>query len=270
MNTKKQLHYELALRAWEQVKNALQDSTEVCDRWHIQYVTEINEIEKYVLGSLDRFCLIYDSIHRRLQGHGVVLDAGAGYGIQVTMFQESGYEVVACDLYSNLPVYQKLGIPYYRWHLEAEPAPFPPEYFDAVILSQTIEHFTYSPKHALEELLRILKPRGWLLIDAPNISSLRNIWRLLRGRTIHWSLRKHYLEQKPEVVNGVPYFDRHNREYAREDFEDIAEFFGLRIEECRYYSPIHPHKPWWARVLANIRDIVPCWRKGIYALYQKR
>lgn len=258
------------MKAWKKLEHGLEEASRLEDPWVKRYLPDVTGVHDYTFANLDRFCMLYDVLDKHLPSNACVLDAGAGYGIQAALFAEGGYRVFASDIYPPLPFFDLIDIDYRRWNLEAELAPFQTASFDAILLSQTIEHFTYSPKKPIEELLRILKPGGWLLIDAPNVSSFHNIWRLMRGKTLHWSLKKHYLEQDPVVVDGIPYYDRHNHEYAKVDFEDIAEYFALDLIQCRYYSPLNSSKPAIVRSLARMRDVIPVWRKGIYGLFHKR
>ncbi len=259
----------LASKAWEKIKPFLLQANEhTTSEWGNRYIPGINEVESYFHGSRERFSMLLDIIRRHLP-RGRVLDAGAGHGIQAIVFKLAGYQTFASDIYPSANLYEKLGVEYRQWNLETQPAPFPKHFFDTIVLSQTIEHFTYSPLHPIREMLHVLKPEGFLLIDAPNISSFNNIWRLMRGKTIHWNLKKHYLEQQPNIVNGIPYFDRHNHEYSMQDFDDIASFFHLEIVEHGYYSPLNKQKPLPTRWASKLRDCIPHWRKGLYCLFRK-
>ncbi len=261
------------LRGWEDLRpllGQLRDHSD--DPWIAQYFPPSTEMDGYFYGSLDRFALLLCSLARHCPAGARVLDAGAGYAMQAAALKKAGFKVAAADVYEALPVYEQLAIPYQRWHLEGdEHAPFARESFDAVILSQTIEHFTYSPLKPLTRLLEVIRPGGYLIIDAPNISSFHNVWRLFRGKSIHWNLRRHYLEQQPQIVRGIPYYDRHNHEYAMHDLMDIAAFFSLEVCEKAYYSPINrQHKAAWMIAFSRVRDLVPHWRKGLYAVYKKK
>jgi len=224
-------------------------------------------MEEYFQGSADRFAMLLSALAQHLPAESRVLDAGAGHGVLAAVLAKGGFRAHACDIHPGLPIFDALQIPYQSWHLEADPAPYADDCFDAVVLSQTIEHFTYSPRHALEEIIRITRPGGLILIDAPNISCFRNISRLLRGKTLHWDFATHYLAQEPAIYKGIPYYDRHNHEYCKQYLLDIAGFFGLGIEELRYYSSYNLMKRGWLAILSSrIRDIVPHWRKGIFTL----
>lgn len=56
-------------------------------------------------------------------------------------------------------------------------AQLPTEHFDAAVLYHVIEHLP-SPVTAMRELQRIVKPAGWLVLEAPNIET---IWFRLLG-----------------------------------------------------------------------------------------
>lgn len=230
----------------------------------------LEEIEEYFWGSYYRIALLSATVSRYLPLGSKILDAGTGFGFLPAVLKRVGFDAFACDIFGRHYIMEHLSIPYANWHMEAHVAPYNAGYFDGIILSQTIEHFTFSPRHALSEMIRIIRPKGIVLIDAPNISSFRNLSRLLRGKSVYWNFRAHYLQQEPVVVDGVPYYDRHNHEYSKKDFVDIAEFFNLHLLEVRYYSS---HNRWKRGTLptavSNLRDLInPRWRKSIYAVFQ--
>lgn len=256
---------------WRNVKHIYADQRSSSGHGgHDLYKYPVEEVEEYFWGSCLRFSFLAHITSKHLCHGSRILDAGAGYGLLAAILKATGFKAFACDIFNRHEIAERLSIPYSYWHMEAHPAPYDSGYFDGVILSQTIEHFTYSPRYALSEMIRITRSGGILVIDAPNISSFRNVWRLLRGKTIHWSFAKHYLDQEPRIVGGVPYYDRHNHEYAREDFADIAKFFGLGLLEVRYYSSHNIWKRGWvAFVVSKMRDWVkPRWRKNICGVFR--
>lgn len=197
--------------------------------WEQADKSSLYALNEYFQGSSYRFSLLINLAKKYLPPNAKVLDAGAGHGVLAIALKDSNFHAEASDLHKGLAIFDAEQVPYHTWHLEAENAPFADNSFDAVILSQTIEHFTYSPLQPLKEIVRILRPGGIMIIDAPNISCFRNASRILRGKSIHWDLKKHYLEQVPEIANHIPYYDRHNHEYSYEDLLAIAEFFNLEI-----------------------------------------
>ncbi|MDQ6955164.1 MAG: class I SAM-dependent methyltransferase [Mariprofundaceae bacterium] len=262
---------KLVYNVWNRCKNHFFKNTpsERCHSWEQADETSLRALEEYFHGSAYRFSMLLTLAKQYLPEKAKVLDAGAGHGVLALALKDAGFNAAASDLHQGLAIFEEENIPYYQWHLEAHAAPFPDNSFDAVILSQTIEHFTYSPLKPLQELVRVLRPSGILIVDAPNISCFHNISRLFRGKSLHWNLKKHYLEQVAEVVDGVPYYDRHNHEYSYEDLLDIADYFDLKVENIAYYSSCNKKKRGqFAIFFSHIRDAVKRWRKGIYAVYR--
>lgn len=64
---------------------------------------------------------------------------------------------------------------------DKNPAPFESGFFDVVIIGEIIEHI-YDTDFFLEEISRLLKPNGKLLISTPNIASFGRRMLLLLGR----------------------------------------------------------------------------------------
>jgi len=262
---------KLVLTAWEESKKYFfqNNPSERVHSWEQADEQSLRDMDEYFQGSSYRFAMLIAKLNEYTAKGAKVIDAGAGHGVLALALKSAGYNAYASDIHKGLAVFEAESIPYFQWHLEGESAPFEDDTFDAVILSQTIEHFTYSPLHPLKEIVRIVRPGGIIIVDAPNISCFRNISRLIRGKSIHWDFQKHYLEQKPELFEGIPYFDRHNHEYAREDLQAIGNYFGLATEEVTYYSSYNRQKRGFAAILiSKIRDSIKRWRKGIYAVYR--
>ncbi len=119
-------------------------------------------------------------IHRYLAENDVsqklVIDVSAGSGYVANLWYEAGAKVKAFDMYPEilksenltcLPIDLNKNLP-----IESNLA-------DYVLLMETIEHIP-NQQFLLQELARILKPNGLLIITKPNNSSLSgrmaNVW----------------------------------------------------------------------------------------------
>lgn len=74
---------------------------------------------------------------------------------------------------------------------------FENDLFDIAISCETIEHIP-NPKRAIEELHRVLKPGGILLLTCPNYFNLFGIWCLYR-----WIIGKPFTEGGQPYVNYI-------------------------------------------------------------------
>jgi ubiquinone/menaquinone biosynthesis C-methylase UbiE len=99
--------------------------------------------------------------------------------------------------------------------VERMPLPWRPAEFDALILSEVLEHLV-DPWATLARLARVLRPGGLVLASSPNVAHWRVIGELARGRF--------------ELADqGV--FDRtHMRWFTPSSFAAMFERAGLRVE----------------------------------------
>ena len=74
---------------------------------------------------------------------------------------------------------------------------FPEAFFDTAISCETIEHVPH-PQKAIQELYRVIKPGGRLLLTCPNYFNPFGIWCFYR-----WMIRKPYNEGGQPYVNYV-------------------------------------------------------------------
>jgi 2-polyprenyl-3-methyl-5-hydroxy-6-metoxy-1,4-benzoquinol methylase len=113
---------------------------------------------------------------------GTVLDVGAGAGLFLSQAKKHNWEVHGVEISSYGPIYAKkhFNIDIFQGNLFE--ASFPNDYFDVIMLQDTIEHVP-DPLHIMREICRILRVGGAVIISTPNFGSLS---RLIFGR--YWSL----------------------------------------------------------------------------------
>lgn len=102
---------------------------------------------------------------------GRLLDVGCGGGRFLRRMQKRGWQVAGTDFDEQAAnkVTRRYGI---KTHVGDLPqCKLPAESFDAITLSQAIEHL-YDPVSTLRECLRILKPGGLLVMTTPNAASI--------------------------------------------------------------------------------------------------
>jgi len=96
-----------------------------------------------------------------------VLDIGCSHGILVEMLRNSG--VVAYGIDKTAELFNSSNAKEYLFKVDVdyERLPFDDEYFDTVVSLATFEHL-HKPEHALNEIYRVLKLNGYLVINTPD------------------------------------------------------------------------------------------------------
>jgi SAM-dependent methyltransferase len=116
----------------------------------------------------------------RLRGGGHALDVGCGSGAFLDVLKDVGWRTAGIE-----PAETALERARAKGHDVrpggAEALPFDAQTFDVVCLSHVLEH-THSPRRALQEVWRVLRPGGELVLAVPNYGGAQ---RRLFGR--FWS-----------------------------------------------------------------------------------
>jgi ubiquinone/menaquinone biosynthesis C-methylase UbiE len=134
---------------------------------------------------------------------GRYLELGAGSG-NVAKTLMTSYGEMALTEYANVRVEElrKLFAPspqvrVHKCDLNSDTIPYTDGYFDAVSLIAVIEHLI-DPIAALQEICRVVKPGGRLVIDTPNIAKWTRRIKLLFG----------YFPSTASLDEGLLMYDR--------------------------------------------------------------
>jgi len=143
---------------------------------------------------------------------GRLLEVGCGSGTTLEWYREHGWEVAGVELsQAAAERANKIGIKIFCGPVHE--AGFPKEYFDSVILFDTIEHL-HKVKETLCEIRRVLKKDGTLFLTTQNILSLE--FRLFKH---HW----------PAL--DLP---RHLYDFDRQSLNKLLTECGFRIYQSEY------------------------------------
>jgi SAM-dependent methyltransferase len=86
---------------------------------------------------------------------------------------------------------------------DATSLPFPESSFDAVICSETVEHI-HDDVAAVNELSRVLRPRGWLFFTVPNLWNAARIIDMVKHLSTRVDLMEgHLREYSPKGVRRL-------------------------------------------------------------------
>jgi SAM-dependent methyltransferase len=101
---------------------------------------------------------------------GKALEIGCGDGRELLYLKEKGWQVVGTELSESSGAAAKsAGLEVHNASLEE--LKFPDGHFDVIMMWHVIEHLP-TPRQTLQEVHRILKPNGMLLLACPNYRSI--------------------------------------------------------------------------------------------------
>ena len=136
-----------------------------------------------------------------------LLDVGCGVGTISLELQKRGFEVYGIDFSSvAIEKAREKGINAIPCDVDAEGIPFEDSHFDVVWAGDIVEH-VFDPIFLLEEISRVLKPTGKVLISTPNDMNLhRRISIFVSGKSpqsdVYRTLRqcKHHTVMSVELL----------------------------------------------------------------------
>jgi 2-polyprenyl-3-methyl-5-hydroxy-6-metoxy-1,4-benzoquinol methylase len=123
---------------------------------------------------------VYDAVAKILTARchrtGTLIDVGCGRGNLWKAVRDSFDRYIGVDVvaYEGFPIDGK----FLNSNLENYSIPLPGEQADAVVTLETIEHLD-NPRAFMRELVRLVKPGGWIVVTTPNQLSLLSKFTLL-------------------------------------------------------------------------------------------
>ena len=105
------------------------------------------------------------------RGEGKVLDVGCGAGGNLKTLQDQGWEPHGIEISEVAAAHARELVTGNIHTGTLESAPFPPQSFDLILMSHSLEHLP-SPVDALRRVRRLLKDDGLLVVSVPNLNSL--------------------------------------------------------------------------------------------------
>jgi methionine biosynthesis protein MetW len=145
-----------------------------------------------------------------------VLQVDCGPGWLPEMMQAQGAHVIATDL-SGVAVEQARarGVDARPFDIDSGPLPFENGEFDVVVSDSQLEH-RVDYKHALNEMVRVLRPGGRLVLLLPN--------------TAHWRVRLWLLSGRFPYLDHTPTDPLHLRFFTLPDVRAMLVMRGLTVE----------------------------------------
>lgn len=195
-------------------------------------------IEEAFLRFVNTICLVPE-------GSGALLELGANpYFLTLLLKKFRRYNLELANFFSDNLAYQPGEIceqeiintrygehhrfSYRVFNIEKDVFPYADASFDVVLFCEIIEHLVSAPVVVLEQIHRVLKPGGFLVLTTPNVARRENVCRLLEGENIY----------DPYSRYGI--YGRHNREYTTKELRELLTNVGFQVEQiCT--RDVHPN-----------------------------
>ncbi len=169
-------------------------------------------------------------------GNTSVMEIGCANGYVALLFRLMGFDVKAMDACEDphrAAVFSSRGIGFERVNLndvnplgEAEPSSC-----DLVLLGEVFEHVLNEPFRLLENIHRMLRPGGVLILTTPNPSTLANAVRVLCDCYLPWGTTEFLKETKIDGSRVIDTGNIHYREYPGWVVVDLLRDAGFG--DCR-------------------------------------
>jgi SAM-dependent methyltransferase len=108
---------------------------------------------------------------------------------------------------------------------------FPDEFFDFIFCGDVIEHL-FSPDFLLEEIYRMLKPKGYAIITTPNLATWKNRVSLLFGwQPVYTEVSTKHRVGNPRLPKGPP--SGHLRMFTPRAMKELVQLYGFEVEKIK-------------------------------------
>lgn len=164
------------------------------------------------------------TIFKYFQRNMSCLDVGTGRAIVprvLSDFSNNIYSIDSKGVSGNLALdnLKDTNITTANCNLENDQLPFEDNSFDFIFFGDVIEHLIHSPKNAILEFKRVLKPNGIIISTTPNAIRLTVRIRVLLGYS-NWANIKEY-------YHSIKHFSHHH-EYTADEFKWVFEEAGFK------------------------------------------
>lgn len=112
----------------------------------------------------------------------------------------------------------------------------PLEYFDCIILNDTLEHFPYHDE-VLRKIKKLLIPNGFVVTSLPNFRNVGNLWEIMINKDFHY---------KPSGILDYSHF----RFFTMKSIKRLFEETGYDVIRCQGINPTKSIKVKIVNILA--------------------
>ena len=185
-----------------------------------------------------------------------VLDLGCGTGelIIERVSAVNKPEIYAVEIDRiHFKEIKKLGIKVIITDLE-KGLPYKNNYFDIISANQIIEHLV-NVDYFMEEIHRVLKPNGYVILSTENLSSWHNLFALFLG----WQAFSQHISTKKNIGNplklnmaiGGKSHDCHIKIFTPRGLKELTQMNNLYVEKL-YGAGYYPFRGILSKLLSSI------------------
>lgn len=168
------------------------------------------------------------------------LEKGAIYGVDI---QQEFLDIAA-----------RRGIHTAKVNLDKEALPYENKSFDMVMCDGILEH-TLRPREMFQEISRVLKPGGQLIVIVPSAVSSKRRWRMLRGDSQFFPLIDNLLNKGFMKRCAVFYDERDLRKVMEEHFiTKKIMFFDQKYHDEKAFMVMLMRI--WSKFYPSARDVM--------------
>ena len=162
---------------------------------------------------------------------GGILEIGSLPCHMTYCLQRLSYPVVGIDIDPDRSgqFIKKHRLKIHKCDVENEKLPLEDEAFGFVVFNEIFEHLRINPIKTLNEIQRVMKPGGILILTTPNLYSIANIIKFNLGKGINDPYNEF---EKIEKLGHMG----HVREYSTKEVAKFLEKTGFTVSKVNYTS----------------------------------
>ena len=183
-----------------------------------------------------------------------LLDVGCGEGYFLLVAKEHGWNVYGTEFQDRL--IQKLtaeGVNMEKGYLN--PSNYPNDHFDIVTSFEVIEHLSY-PSSEIDNITKVLRPKGLLYLTTPNFSSLERAicgprWKIINypehliyftPKTLHTLLKSKGLQKIKILTHNIDFNNVLKHRFSKASHKPVASPRTL-YDQTALQSTFEQNKP---------------------------
>lgn len=175
-----------------------------------------------------------------------ILEVGAMPFLLTLALQQLGYSITGIDINPERmqEIISTFNLKIHQCDIEHNKLPFSSNSFDIILFNEVFEHLRINPIYTLEEIYRVLKPNGTLLLSTPNLLSFKGWLSLLLHGKPPGNIYYEYLKLRTIGHMG------HVREYTSKEVSEFLIACGFQVKDI-IYRGLPTSKNRWKQLVAR-------------------